>query len=293
MHQSKKLTTDEKVNLESVFWVLIRNIRKNEKITPNETLRQFNTILNHNYQAGPHEEFKKLNDFYSTPKLENDSNNISDTILERKRMIQDLLSKEAASLQMQQTESNRLLRRSASFSSSVISAITRKEVKIYWIYIEFDAINFINALLENNEKYAHDCIFKQQISSDTKCYMSCEEASRIMSSNERYLTGLFLDCLIPLRISLEVSTNYIHVKEANTPTLKQLDSEFKILSCFVGNKNFKEEYCNHANTKDRKIAQCSAKFIAEYKRLISSEILYEKDSRIISTQERERGCSIC
>ncbi len=293
MHAAKKLTADEKVNLESIFWVLIRNIRKNDKILPSETLKQFNAILNNNYQESPHEEFKKLNDFYLIPKLESDDNNISDTLLERKSMMHDLLSREAASLQMQQTESYRLNRRSASFSTSIISAITRKEVKIYWVYVEFDAANFINALLDNNEKQAHDCIFKQQISADTKCYISCEEASRIMSSNERYLTGLFLDCLIPLRISIEVSTNYIHAKEANAPTIKQLDSEIKIIAFFVVKKNFKEEQFNHANTKERKIAQCSAKFIAEFKRLVSSEILYEKDSRIIITHDKEKGCSMC
>lgn len=295
MHAAKKLTADEKVNLESIFWVLIRNIRKNDKITPSETVKQFNAILNNNFHAGSHEEFKKLNDFYSIPKLESEDKNISDTLLERKNMLHDLLSKEAASLQMQQTESYRLNRRSASFSTSIISAITKKEVKIYWVYIEFDATNFINALLVDNEKEAHDCIFKQAISSDTKCYISCEEASRIMSSNERYLTGLFLDCLLPLRISIEVSTNYIHAKEANAPTIKQLDSEIKIMSCFVGNKNFKDEYCNQANTKDRKMAQCSTKFIAEYQKLISSEILYEKDSRIIKNPENKskEGCSLC
>jgi hypothetical protein len=289
---AKTLTTDEKVNLESKFWVLIRNIRKNDKISPSETLRQLSLILNNEYESSPHEEFNQLNNFIKIPKLENE-NNLDSSLLERKKMIQDLLVKEATSLKMQQAESFRLNRRSASFSSSVISAITRKEVKVYWVYIEFDAIKFINALLENNEKQAHDCIFKQHIPSDAKCYTSCEEASKVMSSTAKYLNGLYLDCLIPLRISFEVSTNYIHAKEANAPTLKHLDtSDITILSCFIGNKNFKEEYCNHANTKDRKILKCSTSFIAEYKRLSASETLYEKNSRIIQTQEKEK-CNMC
>lgn len=182
--------------------------------------------------------------------------------------------------------------RSGTFSlgSSISTILTNTQKQIYWLYIEFDAAAFINALLAKDEQTAYNCIFKQTISLENKCYESSEEVSKNMPSDPRYLNNLYAGCLLPLRVSIEISTaNTAQIKESNSVPLKQLNpSKITILSCFVGNINFKEDYCTNSKNKDAPIFNRSAEFIRKYKSLMASDILYERESPILPRQASEK-----
>lgn len=295
MQASQPLTSEQKLQLESRLLVLLRTLKKNDKIGPVNMLKPLTTILNKTYDEATFPDFKDLNNYYLTPKLEDDQDNIAGTLLvQRKAYIHELLTKEAASLKQQQTETQRLHRRSASLGYSLSAVLTNEQKLICWIYIEFDAVDFINALLQKDESKAHNCIFKQTISPTAKCYNSSEAASQDMSSNERYLTSLYKSCTLPLRVGIEITTtNAAQIKGHNFATLSQLNpSKITILSCFVGNINFKEKYCIETYDNKDPIYGRSTDFINKYKALMACEILYEKESNIIQRERRE-GCSVC
>lgn len=292
--QSKKLTPEEEHTLTSIFIVKIRELKKNDKINTAIMLNNLQALLDNQKVS---EEFTNLRDFYLNPKLFVEED-VVETLLERKTILRKLLTNEIESQPMHKkvtTDHNKRRSLSQALGSSISSLLTNTQTIICWVYIEYNAKAFISALLTQDEQVAHDCLFKQTISSDTRCFQTSGDASTIISDNPPYQFQLYKRCLIPLLIGFEITTNISlplnnkHVKLENYSPIN-----ITILTCILGNNKYSAENCKMPTEINDEISNKSPEFIKKYLSLFCFEKRIERSDKIIPKEivrdKPKNGC---
>lgn len=251
---------------------LIRNATGSKEMTYEIIIRQLEAIRTPNPDVKIMREFIEIQQFYNTPVIEKIVVSDAQTEFARRKIVSEFLKAEIENCRVKRAELSKSWRKSR---GSIPNLFSSSKKLAFWVSIEFPIKEFMDELKNKNYSLAYKKLFEQKIPDDVTCYALPAEAQRSMTNNATFLSTLYYDCLIPLRIQILVNATTPPTTEVVSIKLNALNpTDLSILTCILGNNNFKQVTVEEGKVSKRQHENIDEKLL---KSIMSNEVVHERD----------------